>query len=316
MTEENKLQKVEQQLVEEKNISDNVLNKLHVMQAQGNLDLPPNYSSENAIKQAWLKILETEDRNKNKALDVVTKESIAYALQQMVTLGLNPGKNQCYFIVYGKELAMQTSYLGNAMITKRVTGAKEINAQVIFEGDEVNYKTKNGKIVDLEHSQSFSNRDGKKIIGAYCTVSFDDENLNYTDIMTWEEIEQAWKQSPMVGKNGFSEYSTHRKFPVEMAKKTVINRTTKKLRNSSNDEGILSKAVTEYDKKQRKQVFDAQLEEEISDNANQQLIDVEHEPMPDMAAQEEPEPVPATKDYDVETGEVKQASFDDEENPF
>ncbi|KIH70049.1 recombinase RecT [Salinicoccus roseus] len=312
MTENTKLQKVEQQLVEEKNISDNVMNKLHVMQAQGNLDLPENYSAENAIKQAWLKILETEDRNKNKALDVVTKASVAYALQEMVTLGLNPGKNQCYFIVYGKELALQPSYLGNMMITKRVTDCKEINAQVIFEGDDVKYKTKNGKIVDLEHSQSFGNRDGKKIIGAYCTISFEDESLNYTDIMTFEEIEQAWKQSPMVGKNGFSDNSTHRKFPVEMAKKTIINRTTKKLRNASDDESILSRQVKAFDDRQRKQVFDA----EVDENQATETLDIPAEPdVPDFedakVSEPEKEPAPA---HDPETGEVQQQSFED--NPF
>ena len=34
-------------------------------------------------------------------------------------------------------------------VTKRVAGAEEINAEVIFEGDEVKYKTKNGKIVEI-----------------------------------------------------------------------------------------------------------------------------------------------------------------------
>lgn len=299
MTEENKLQKVEQQLVDEKNISDSVLNKLHVMEAQGNLDLPANYSAENSIKQAWLKILETEDRNKKKALDVVTKESVAYSLQDMVTLGLNPGKNQCYFIVYGNKLTMMPSYLGNAMITKRVTGAREINAQVIFEGDKVDYKTKNGKIVDLEHSQSFGNRDGKKIIGAYCTVVFDNEEDNYTDIMTFEEIEKAWGQSQMVGKSGLSEHGTHRKFPVEMSKKTIINRTTKKLRQMSDDATLLSKQASEYDKRQRKEIFDA----EVDVNQATEILDIpEYEDA-------EVSDVPA---HDPETGEIKEV----EENPF
>ncbi|GAB3062005.1 recombinase RecT [Salinicoccus sesuvii] len=314
MTEKTKLQKVEQQLVEDKNISDTVMNKLHVMQAQGNLDLPENYSAENAIKQAWLKILETQDKDKKRALDVVTKESVAYALQDMVTLGLNPGKNQCYFIVHGQKLTMMPSYLGNMMITKRVTGAKEVNAQVIFEGDDVEYETENGKIVNLKHKTKFGNRDSKQIIGAYATVVFDDESMNYTDIMTWEEIEQAWKQSPTVYQGNIKDHSTHRKFPVEMAKKTVINRTTKKLRNSSDDESILSKQVQEYDKRQRKEVFDA----EVEGNQATEELDIPREPdVPDFeeAKYTEPEKEPAPA-YDPETGEVQQASFDDEDTPF
>ncbi|HGM9701774.1 TPA: recombinase RecT, partial [Staphylococcus aureus] len=36
MTENNKLQTIEQQLVQEKNVSDNVLNKVRVLESQGN----------------------------------------------------------------------------------------------------------------------------------------------------------------------------------------------------------------------------------------------------------------------------------------
>ncbi|HDC3343429.1 recombinase RecT, partial [Staphylococcus epidermidis] len=44
MTENNKLQTIEQQLVQEKNVSDNVLNKVRVLESQGNLELPNDYS--------------------------------------------------------------------------------------------------------------------------------------------------------------------------------------------------------------------------------------------------------------------------------
>lgn len=48
----NKLQKVEEQLLAEKNVSDSVLNKVKVLEAKGNLELPKNYSPSNAMKQA------------------------------------------------------------------------------------------------------------------------------------------------------------------------------------------------------------------------------------------------------------------------
>ncbi|HHA0156628.1 TPA: recombinase RecT [Staphylococcus aureus] len=54
MTENNKLQTIEQQLVQEKNVSDNVLNKVRVLESQGNLELPNDYSPSNAMKQAWM----------------------------------------------------------------------------------------------------------------------------------------------------------------------------------------------------------------------------------------------------------------------
>ena len=55
MTENNKLQTIEQQLVQEKNVSDNVLNKVRVLESQ-QFELPNDYSPSNAMKQAWLQI--------------------------------------------------------------------------------------------------------------------------------------------------------------------------------------------------------------------------------------------------------------------
>lgn len=37
--------------------------------------------------------------------------------------------------------------------------------------------------------------------------------------MTFEEIEEAWKQSQMVYNGVFKEDGTHRRFPQEMAKR-------------------------------------------------------------------------------------------------
>lgn len=44
--------------------------------------------------------------------------------------------------MYGNKVQFQRSYHGTMAVTKRVTGAKEINAEVIFEGDDVKYTTK------------------------------------------------------------------------------------------------------------------------------------------------------------------------------
>ena len=54
MTENNKLQTIEQQLVQEKNVSDNVLNKVRVLESQGNLNCQNDYSPSNAMKQAMV----------------------------------------------------------------------------------------------------------------------------------------------------------------------------------------------------------------------------------------------------------------------
>ena len=51
------LKMVQERIVNEKNVTDEVLNKINVYQAQGNLSLPAGYSAENALKEAWLVIV-------------------------------------------------------------------------------------------------------------------------------------------------------------------------------------------------------------------------------------------------------------------
>ncbi|HHC6162006.1 TPA: recombinase RecT [Staphylococcus aureus] len=261
-------------LLKNNKMGDNVLSRVKTLEAQGDLQFPANYSPENAMKSAMLQLQELKGSKKDgfkPALEFATSTSIANALMDMVVQGLNPAKNQGYFIMYGDKVQFQRSYHGTMAVTKRVAGAEEINAEVIFEGDEVKYKTKNGKIVELEHTQSFGNRNTQNIIGAYATVVFKDESRNYTEIMTFEEIEEAWKQSQMVYNGVFKEDGTHRRFPQEMAKKTVINRACKKILNSTDDASLLSNQIKESEQRQRKEVLDAEVEE----NANQEQLDFE-----------------------------------------
>ncbi|TDM15716.1 recombinase RecT [Macrococcus bovicus] len=263
-------------LVKNQKMGNDVLARVKSLESQGDLKFPANYSPENAMKSAMLTLQDLKGSKKDgykPALEFANPNSVANALMDMVVQGLNPAKNQGYFIMYGDKVQFQRSYLGTMSVTKRVTGCEEINAEVIFEGDDVKYKTKNGKIVDLGHSQSFGNRDTKKILGAYCTVVFKDESKNYTEIMTIQEIEEAWKQSQMVYEGKFREDGTHRRFPQEMAKKTVINRACKKLLNSSDDSSLLQQEIYKSDGRQRKEIFDAEIEEV----ANKEELDFEHD---------------------------------------
>ena len=189
----NQLQKqVEQQLVAEKNVSDNVLNKVRVLESQGNISLPKDYEPSNALKQAWLKINETQDRNYKPALQVCSQESIANSLLDMVTQGLNPAKNQCYFIVYKDKLTLQRSYHGNIMMLKRDAGAVDVVAQIIYEGDTFKQELDGtGRVKEIKHEQDFFNINKDNIKGAYCTIVFEGDRQNYIEVMTIEQIEQG-----------------------------------------------------------------------------------------------------------------------------
>jgi recombination protein RecT len=64
-----------QQLTVKQETVDLVATKIKEFQSSGEIALPPNYSPENALKSAWLKILATEDKEKKPALDTCTKET-------------------------------------------------------------------------------------------------------------------------------------------------------------------------------------------------------------------------------------------------
>lgn len=261
--------------VKQKSIADQVQNKVREFQERGELHFPANYSPDNAVKSAWLVLQSVKDRNNKPALEVCTKDSVANALLDMVVQGLNPMKKQGYFIVYGNQLTFQRSYFGTMAVTKRVTGAKNIDAAVIYEGDEVEYEMKNGRVVNLVHKQKFGNINKEKIVGAYCIIELPDNEL-YTELMTIDELRKAWSKAQFWGKGQEKEKegSTHDEFKQEMAKKTVINRACKKFLNSSDDSSLVMQHFNGSDERHE----DAQLQAEIDENANREIIDITPEP--------------------------------------
>ncbi|WP_164670935.1 recombinase RecT [Virgibacillus doumboii] len=267
-----------------KDTVDVVANKVKEFQEAGELHFPANYSPENAMKSAWLKLQEVKAKSNNGYVPVLqhcTKDSIANSLLDMVVQGLNPSKSQGYFIAYGKSLTFQRSYFGTMAVTKRVTGAKSIDPAVIYEGDDVEYETVNGRIKNLKHKQKFGNINKENITGAYCVIDFGDGDV-YTELMTIDEIRQAWSQSQMWGKDQKQEKkgSTHDNFKQEMAKKTVINRACKRYLNSSDDGSL----VMQHFNRQDEAIEEARAQEEINENANSEFIDIEATEVP-----EEPE---------------------------
>lgn len=259
---------------------DVVADKIKEFQNSGELHFPAAYSPENALKSAWLLIQEVKGgkkQNYRPALEICTKDSIANSLLDMVVQGLNPAKKQGYFLVYGNKLVFQRSYFGTMAVTKRVAGAKTIDAQVIYKGDTVNYEIVNGRIVNLTHKQDFINIDKEEILGAYCTIVLADGTA-YNEVMTMKEIRQAWSKSQSWGENQTVEQkgSTHEEFTQEMAKKTVINRACKKFLNSSDDESLVMKHINQDEENE-----ELELQAELEEKANGEIIDIEVEESPE-----------------------------------
>lgn len=187
------------------------------------LTFPADYSPMNAMTGAYLTLKDMTDKNGKPILEVCTKASISNALMSMATQGLDPQKNQCYFIQYKDKLQLHVSYFGN-MLRARRCGATHFDAQVIYEKDTFKYEIKNGRKVILEHRQDFKNIDTKGIVGAYCIVTFGDGTM-YAEIMSIDEIKKAWSQG-----FGYKEGSgTHAKFGERMARKSVISRACRSI---------------------------------------------------------------------------------------
>lgn len=253
----------------QKDITDSVNHKLNDLQKEG-LVIPPKYNASNALKSAFFKLQETKDKSGRPALEVCTKESVANSLLDMVVQGLSPAKTQCYFVVYGTQLKMERSYFGTQAVLKRLTNVKDIWANVIFEGDVFDYEIDGGREKLLKHETNFLNRD-KDILGAYAVVKTNDDEEILT-VMTRKEIDIAWGQSK-------TSQGVHKKFPQEMAKRTVINRAAKAYINTSDDSDLLVDAINrstenEYENERKEVNPEYEAQKEIEQKANQELIDI------------------------------------------
>ena len=111
-----------------------VTNSLARMQNKGEIHFPADYSPQNALKQAWLILQDTQNKDRQPVLQTCTVASINKALMDMVIQGLNPKKSQGYFIAYGNQLTFQRSYFGSMALAKRVNpDIADIVAEVVFE---------------------------------------------------------------------------------------------------------------------------------------------------------------------------------------
>lgn len=277
----------------QKDITDSVNTNLARLQDDG-LVIPANYNASNALKSAFFKLQETVDRNQKPALEVCTKESIANSLLDMVVQGLSPAKTQCYFIVYGTQLQLNRSYFGTQAVLKRLTNVKDIWANVIFQDDEFEYENHRGRERLVSHKTAFENRD-KEIIGTYAVVlTADDEEI--LTVMTRKEFEESWSQSK-------TKQAVHKKFPQEMAKRTVINRAAKAFINTSDDSDLLVEAINnstenEYEN-ERKEVGP---QEEVNEKANTETL--EFAPESEKDKPDAPAMTVKKEAVDTNTGEI------------
>lgn len=222
--------------------------RINKQQNQG-LDLPANYSVSNALTQALLRLQSVKTKGKTPVLQACTPNSIIQSLMDMVVQGLSPAKDQCYFIAYGNELQLRRSYFGTTAALLRLENITDVDAQAIYEGDQVNTLIdRHGHLVlDTENTHlDWTNQDNE-LIGAYAIITTAD-GVDHLTIMTKKQIKVSWNQSKT--------HDVQNKFGSEMAKRTVLNRAAKMFINTSDDSDLLTGAINdttsnEYDDERR-----------------------------------------------------------------
>lgn len=250
-----------------------VANQL-VEQEKAGLSFPPNYSVVNAVQSAYLMLCEAETRDHKPVLEACTQASIVQALRQMATQGLNPVKKQCYFVAYGNKCKLVPSYFGTLAILNRVKNLKcQPVANVVRQGDifEYGYDMSTMQLAIRRHETGIENLDNP-VIAAYAVIVTDRERV--TEVMSRKQLEQAWAQgqSWKSAKEKGRESTTHKNFPEEMAKKSVLNRAAKKLINATDDSSIMcDEAISAFNEAEESDAIDVvaeQVAEDIRQNAN------------------------------------------------
>ncbi len=293
-----------------KEIVQSVQTKVTEYQKNGQLHFPANYSPENAMKGAWLILQGTVDKNKQPVLHTCTKESIINSMLTMVVLGLNANKKQGYFIAYGKSLAFQPSYFGNVSILKRVTDCKDIAAEVIYEGDKIEYDIVGGN-KRIKHEQKFENMNNK-IVGAYATITTK-EGKEISEVMTIQKIKKSWKmsrQNPILEDGSIKRGTVHDDFTEEMAKRTVLNRLAKLYINSSNDSSLVLDTKLINDEKTKQ--LEIEEESDNEENIAEENLEDKKEPQPEPRIYAKP-PKTQNPDYLYSPTEEESETTEDKE---
>lgn len=237
---------------------------------EGHLNLPVNYSAGNALRQAQLKIQGDEK------LMNCSQPSLYKSMLDMVILGLNISKAQCYFIPYGSQAQLSVSYLGKIATAKRIDpNIVDITGRVVRDEEEFDFEDMpDGYSKILKHKRTLKSMNSKEIIGAYATITYKDGSTRSL-IKTFDQIKQAWKQSranPIDENGNVKKGSTHDKFIDDMCVKTCISAICKPIINTSDDSDLFGSTVQSASLNEESAVANAEAEEKMNSG---DVIDVD-----------------------------------------
>ncbi len=254
------------------------------------LALPVNYSAGNALKQFQLMV---QDDDKIKAC---SQASIAKCMLDMVIMGLNPSKKQCYCIPYGNKASLMPSYLGNIAIAKRIDPTiEDVKARTIHAGEEFDFEEdlETGYAHITKHKRTLTsmavNDPDKDIVGAYATIFYNDGKPPVSMVMPFSEIKKRWAKSqahPIDNNGNVKTNSTHYQFPDRMCERTVMNAICVPIIAKSNDADLFGSTVQAVNMESAKMESDAEAMEKMCEG---DFVDVTDDEIEAEDIQVEPE---------------------------
>ncbi|MDO4605038.1 MAG: RecT family recombinase, partial [Helcococcus sp.] len=204
-------------------------------------DLPENYSFKNAIQQTRFLLTKPIESGKNQGktlLDLCTPTSIMQSVMEMAQKGLNPAKEQCYFIPYGNRCALSISYQGKIAMAKRDgDDIKDVYGYAVYKDDEfeLEFNIVNGTYNIKTYKPDVTKWSKDTLIGAFAIILDSQDKIKFTEYMTIDQIRAAWNMGAAKGQS-----PAHKNFPDQMAIKTVKSRAVKSFINSSDDSDLTS----------------------------------------------------------------------------
>ena len=255
-------------------ICNNVIARITEMTKLGQVVLPENYNANNEINLAMRDIISSG------YLATARPESIEGSLLEYAIQGLSVAQKQAYFVKFGDNVTMMRSYFGDIAVSKRTNLIKDVVANVIYDGDEIEVDyNDNQELYVVKHKTKFGNQDNA-ILGAYAFSNNLDGTRTYC-VMTMNEIKNNWALSKGANRNT-GEVKFQQNFPQEASKRTVIRRLIKNIFNTSVASNEHQKSIiASYNRSTKEEYIDADFEQvttqemhqKVSQNSNSYVVE-------------------------------------------
>jgi recombination protein RecT len=229
-------------------------NKELVFQAQKQFEVSNEYKM-NFNREAGFAI---QVLTQNDFLASCDPNSIKNAVVNVALTGLtlNPALKLAYLIPRAGKCILDISYMGLVKILTDAGSVKNVDADVIYENDKLDYRK--GTDPYFKHVKTLSNRG--KMIGAYAIAYFRDGGFQF-EVMGRDEIDKVKGTSESLKNEKTKKYSPWETWEDEMWKKTAIKRLYKLLPKTQFSDQLIAAISHDYEN----EVNDLPKEEKYND---------------------------------------------------